>query len=346
MVLPGSKRYLAAVPITGLLIAGLLGAPAQANAPATHKADGNVGTTVAAGLTAAAAGNYWTKERMQSARPVPLPVVDPVTNAQLTAHAKPQGAAGHVAGAASKASAGTVAPLFDPGSTAAQWTGSNGTQPASTSGKIFFVGADGLNYVCSGSTINSGGKNLVFTAGHCVSNGAGAWYNIKPWIFVPAYNNGSAPYGQWTARALWTRTAWLNGANRAEDIGVGVMNTDPSGSGTKIVDRVGGQGIEWNYPLEQYIFQFGYPTRTPFNGATLQYCTGNTYNDSGFEGINCNMTEGASGGPWLDDFDGRFGRLDTVNSWVFWNGAGVRFKWNGPYFGNNARDLYNLVAAL
>jgi hypothetical protein len=58
------------------------------------------------------------------------------------------------------------------------------------------------------------------------------------------------------------------------------------------------------------------------------------------------MTEGASGGPWLDDFNGTFGWLDSVNSWVFWNSAGVRFKWNGPYFGNNARDFYNTVAPL
>ena len=57
------------------------------------------------------------------------------------------------------------------------------------------------------------------------------------------------------------------------------------------------------------------------------------------------MTEGASGGPWLDDFNGSLGWLDSVNSWVFWNSAGTRYKWNGPYFGNNARDFYQAVTA-
>jgi V8-like Glu-specific endopeptidase len=214
--------------------------------------------------------------------------------------------------------------------------------PAITSGRVFFVGSDGGNYSCSGSAVNSEGKNLVFTAGHCVVEGGKAkWYNAQPWIFVPRYNNGNAPYGQWTARQLWSLNGWINDGNRTYDIGAAVMNTNASGQ--RLVNVVGGQGIEWNYPLVQYHFQFGYPARSPFNGSTLKYCTGTTYNDGGHQGINCNMTEGASGGPWLDDFDGTFGRVNSVNSWVFWNGAGVRYKWNGPYFGNGARDLYGLI---
>jgi hypothetical protein len=101
-----------------------------------------------------------------------------------------------------------------------------------------------------------------------------------------------------------------------------------------------------NSPLSQYQFQFGYPTVAPFNGQLLTYCTGTSFNDGGHNGIYCNMTEGASGGPWLDGFNGTFGWLDSVNSWVSWNSAGVRFKWNGPYFGNNAADLFNNVANL
>jgi hypothetical protein len=58
------------------------------------------------------------------------------------------------------------------------------------------------------------------------------------------------------------------------------------------------------------------------------------------------MTEAARGGPWLDDLDGAFGRLDSVNSWVFRDSNGNRYKWNGPYFGDGARNLYNSVANL
>ncbi len=41
------------------------------------------------------------------------------------------------------------------------------------------------------------------------------------------------------------------------------------------------------------------------------------------------------------------GFVDSVNSWVFWDDdTGVRYMWNGPYFGNNARDFYNTIADL
>ncbi|WP_462187866.1 MULTISPECIES: trypsin-like serine peptidase [unclassified Frankia] len=183
----------------------------------------------------------------------------------------------------------------------------------------------------------------MFTAGHCVnSGGGGAWFTN--WVFVPRYNNGNAPYGVWSARQLWSWSSWVQNANRSYDFGVAVLNTNASGQ--HIVNVVGGQGIEWNFPLVQYVYQFGYPARAPFNGLSLQYCSGTTYNDGGFVGINCNMTEGASGGPWLDDFDGTFGYLDSVNSWVFWDANGVRYKWNGPYFGNEVRDLYYATANL
>jgi hypothetical protein len=39
---------------------------------------------------------------------------------------------------------------------------------------------------------------IVVTAAHCVANyGQSQFYS--GWTFVPAYNNGSAPYGTWIA---------------------------------------------------------------------------------------------------------------------------------------------------
>jgi V8-like Glu-specific endopeptidase len=38
----------------------------------------------------------------------------------------------------------------------------------------------------------------VATAGHCVTDGEGAW--ADNWIFVPGYDAGRAPYGQFPAR--------------------------------------------------------------------------------------------------------------------------------------------------
>ncbi|MEP6463235.1 MAG: peptidase [Frankiaceae bacterium] len=348
--------------LAGLLTASLVTAGLAGLSPAAAKPSPAAGMAAASPTVAAAstAKAYWTSNRMRGARSLDTAVsaAQARTLAQAAATVA-RGTPGRSAPQAATAKAGTAqvgsaqagsaqvarntlksGPGF--GATAAGWYGAPTSPPATTSGRIFFTGNDGLGYSCSGSTVNSSGKNLVFTAGHCVHpGGTGTWFSN--WVFVPRYTNGSAPYGTWSSRQLWSWTLWTQNGNRAYDIGVAVMNTL---GGQHIVNIVGGQGLEWNYPLEQYVYQFGYPARSPFNGGTLQYCSGWTYNDGGNEGINCNMTEGASGGPWLARFGGTFGYLDSVNSWVFWDGNGVRYKWNGPYFGNDARDLYNTTANL
>ena len=50
---------------------------------------------------------------------------------------------------------------------------------------------------------------MVTTAGHCVNEGPATF--VTNFAFVPAYNNGVAPYGTWTAQALLTTTQWANG---------------------------------------------------------------------------------------------------------------------------------------
>jgi V8-like Glu-specific endopeptidase len=296
--------------------------------------------------SASAVVRYWTVARMRKAIPIERTLGAPRVGAGGVA-TPARGKPGRSAPAARPALldgalARPAVPLFGP--TAAEWPGPFTSPPAITSGKVFFTADNGQNYTCSASTINSVSKNVVFTAGHCLHGGGQGRTWARNWAFVPAYRNGSRPYGTWTRRQLWATGQWIASGDRTYDIGAAVMNTD--GSGRHIVNVVGGQGIEWNYPLVQFVYQFGYPSGPPFNGETLQYCTGTTYSDGGHEGINCNMTEGASGGPWLDNFNGTFGWLDSVNSWVFWNAAGVRYKWNGPYFGNAARDLFNAVAGL
>jgi hypothetical protein len=330
-----------AVALTGTAVADTPKSLPVSNAAAK----GGDRSAAADARSAATVVHYWTAARMRNAIPIETKLRAPGIASSMPASEK--GAPGRIAAAASPAivqkGLGAAATQLV-GSASGEWPGSSTSPPGSTSGKVFFTGDDGLNYVCSGSTVNSGGKNVVFTAGHCVhGGGAGRRYHTN-WAFVPGYRDNVRPYGTWTARQLWTLNGWSNSGDRTYDIGAAVMNTDVLGR--RIVNRVGGQGIEWNWPLVQFMYQFGYPQRTPFNGERLRYCTGTTFSDGGHEGINCNMTEGASGGPWLDNFDGTFGWLDSVNSWVFWDSNGVRFKWNGPYFGNGAMNLYNAVANL
>ncbi|MBP2337505.1 V8-like Glu-specific endopeptidase [Saccharothrix coeruleofusca] len=212
------------------------------------------------------------------------------------------------------------------------------------SGRVFFVDDHGDNRSCSGSTVNSGGKRLVFTAGHCVHGGGGGrdWFDVNRWVFVPQYHGGS-PFGTWSAYQLWAKTGWTNNENRAFDVAAVVMQPK---NGVRIVDAVGGQGIKWGYGYGLPIYMFGYPANPPFNGSGLYYCSGTTWNESGFPTLGCNMTGGASGGPWLNEYGATFwAYLNGVNSWMFWETDPTQvFKWQSPYFSyDTAGSLFDTV---
>jgi V8-like Glu-specific endopeptidase len=269
-----------------------------------------------------------------------------------------RGPAGHVAGTTpDQALAGpatritthedlTVRP--DSGPVGTPWTGNSHLPPATTTGKVFFTTRNGENWACSGSTVNSNGKDSVITAGHCVYGSLGGdvpgetWHSN--WIFVPDYSNGTAPYGVWTAKQLWVPTNFYNNQDYADDMGGAVINTNAYGQ--HIVNVVGGQGIAWNWPDSEYVYAFGYPAAAPFNGQTLQYCNDPEFNwaeVSDTVGLACNFTPGSSGGPWLMDFNGEFGYIDGVVDFGYTSLPGYVFS---AYFGTNAESLYNTMANL
>jgi len=333
-----ASRTVALLSALSTALVGLAAVPAPAaGAPAGVTAH----SPRTSAATAQRAATYWTRERMLAAEPVPVPVLTPDAVKPPTG---PQGPPGRVNPVRPPGRAVQASPFADPGAEATAWPGPATSWPAATMGRIFYTDSDGRDNSCSGTAIGSPSKRVVFTAGHCVAR-YGQWFNLHPWTFVPGYDNGNAPFGQWTAWQLWTMTAWLFNDDRTQDLGAAVMNTN--GSGQQLGDVVGGMGIEWNWPFNQYEFQFGYPARYPFNGSTLMHCTGDTFDDAGFEGINCDMNWGASGGAWLDDFSGTYGWLNGVNSWLFYLAATGRvYKWNSPYFGDNVGGLYDAVAYL
>jgi hypothetical protein len=213
--------------------------------------------------------------------------------------------------------------------------------PARTAGKVFFTNTTtGQNRVCSGTIINSEGRNSVWTAGHCVHGGAGQNWHAN-WAFVPSYDSGWAPYGVWSARELWTTPEWFNSSDLASDMGVAVMNPR---NGWRIVDYLGGHGITWNQSKRISVTAFGYPAAPPFNGAKLWTCPGTTFPEWEFLwwsaetlGLVCDMTGGSSGGGWLAFFNGTTGYLDGNNSYKYDNDPNTMYS---PYYDNTASALY------
>jgi V8-like Glu-specific endopeptidase len=220
--------------------------------------------------------------------------------------------------------------------------------PARTAGKVFFTNAsNGLNYVCSGTIVNSEGKDTVWTAGHCVHGGAGGTWHYN-WVFVPAYNYGWAPYGYWYANQLWTMTAWMSSSDSTSDMGAAIMNRNAGG--WRIVDYFGGQGITWNQSKSIYVTSFGYPAASPFNGQSLWLCSGWTFPEWTFLwwsadtlGLSCDMTGGSSGGAWLAFFNGTTGYIDGHNDNKYDNDPNTMYS---PYYDDTASALYNAVRYL
>lgn len=272
----------------------------------------SVGTQAMTPADQEAVTRYWTVERMRRA----VPMSHPLTESDGSSVRTPQ------------ATAPRAFPY--PGGL---WTGDGHVVP--TTGRVFFT-FQGMDYFCSASSVVSNNRSTVITAGHCVMTN-GVWHTR--WAFVPAYRDGRGPYDIWPARLLLTTPQWSTSSDANHDIGAAVLNEL---GGRRLVDVVGGQGIVFNQPRGQDMYAFGYPARAPYNGERLAYCSGTVFDAPErpqMLTMRCNMTEGASGGPWFLRFDewSGLGYINSVNSLV----NASQGVWRGPYFGASAQNLYN-----
>ncbi|ADX72313.1 hypothetical protein Asphe3_11310 [Pseudarthrobacter phenanthrenivorans Sphe3] len=290
-------------------------------APAEEK-DKNASVTSAV-LDAAGVAEYWTADRMRSAIPGDV-----------------------LAGKALERGNRSSSAIVEKGknsqvkATKGRPTIAQSEVPVSHIGKVFFT-LGGSNYVCSGNAVSSTNGSTVSTAGHCLNEGPGAF--ATKFIFVPAYENGSAPYGQWTAKSLHAPTQWSGSGDMAYDTGFAVMNRDASNR--TLTEVVGGSGVAFNQPRGLAYKSFGYPAASPFNGETLKSCTGTATNDPnnpqfGTQGIPCDMTGGSSGGPWFIGTDSS-GLQNSVNSYGY-NRSAVMY---GPFWGSVIQQTYDVASA-
>jgi V8-like Glu-specific endopeptidase len=240
----------------------------------------------------------------------------------------------------------------------ALWPGSNTSNPNAQIGKLYFDVDPGPavdQHWCTGTAVNSGNKSLVLTAGHCVYDVANRrWYTNS--FFVPGYENGQRPFGTWTVRVQSTTRNYFDTGASADDMAAVVVNR--SSAGVALVNQVGGHGISFNQPVNQFRTSFGYPitdSRWPgwvSSGEDMYYCQGvDTYFSTGsFAGqmlLSCRMTGGASGGPWLTNVQSNWlGYAQSVNS----NKGGIGAAWAGlmfgPYMDGQEAAVYQAVGSI
>lgn len=318
--------------LSAAALLALSAAGAATASPAPAKAPVSSSDVASHTVTETGAADYWTAERMRSAVPG-----DVLADRAMKRNGQAAAASGPAeTGAPSKVEA--AAPKLQ--SQTLQTKANASETPVPHIGKVFFT-LGGTNYVCSGNSVSSGNKSTVSTAGHCVNEGPGAF--ATKFTFVPAYLNGAAPYGKWTAKALYAPTQWSSSGDMTYDTGFAVMSTL---NGQYLSDVVGGSGLQFNTARGLTYKSYGYPAAAPFNGESLKSCSGTATNDPynpqfNTQGIPCNMTGGSSGGPWFIGTSAS-GYQNSINSYGYGSNS---TKMYGPYWGSVIQQAYTTAAA-
>ena len=220
-------------------------------------------------------------------------------------------------------------------------------------GKVFFT-LGTSNYVCSAAAVDDGGRagySMVLTAGHCaVDERTGAF--ARNFMYVPAYDGSSvncfsSPGSCFTASALVVHSGFANaGSFNAQavkhDWAFAVFDDAVNGrldAGGQIFD------IAFPAPSTGTVRQsFGYPAAGKYSGGDLVYCAGPVAPDSNYGtwGLACDMTGGASGGPWVRDYAGSNEALNSVNSYKY-NGGPLKNYMFGPEFNGKTAKTYQVA---
>lgn len=308
------------------------------------------GDVVIIDLPQAAAQAVWTPQRMATAAPMPL--ID--GTARPTGQTLPQRAqdiAEHVSQPSGGGPDATVVDVpqavttpdydYPPPFTSYEEWGKIKKYPLRTIGKLFFR-QNGVDYVCSGAVAYD---NVVWTAGHCLSDGSGNSTGTSGNLtFVPAYKDGSGKYGAWTGATLVISSGWYYNGDISFDYGAIIMNEQ---NGVDIGDAVGWLGFKTGEEPVQHWAAYGYPAAPPFNGQRMWVCQASfATEDTSFSspspiGIGCDMTGGSSGGPWILYHNKDGGYINGNNSYKYLGmPISQPLQMYSPYYGAVAWDVF------
>ena len=172
-------------------------------------------------------------------------------------------------------------------------------------GKLFYQKQDGSSWVCSGAVVR---PRLVLTAGHCVHRGSGGNTGFfKSFLFVPAHQQGNAPFGAWSWNWVITTASW-NGSNgnvpNAGDIAIiELEDKEVDGEVRRLGDLVGSFGFRTNSLKNNHTKKIGYPGN--FDSGQIMHQVDSEDFRSGGKGTRLygsDMRGGSSGGPWVMNF--------------------------------------------
>ncbi|GLF99546.1 trypsin-like serine peptidase [Streptomyces yaizuensis] len=212
--------------------------------------------------------------------------------------------------------------------------------PLANTGLVLFRTPAGNQSWCTASAVTSPSRMMVVTAGHCVVEGGsgsrpGGARWMRDWVYLPAYHGATPlPYGYFPAKEFTAFNGWINNTDFNYDIAMVTLH--PNGAG-RVGDVTGTNGLAWNWSMQEYLSAVGYPDNIQ-NGEYQQFCSGHTSSslvDPAKLQLQCHFGGGASGGPWLMNFNGISGEI---------NGVSILLRSDGfnesPYFDTKVYDMW------
>jgi V8-like Glu-specific endopeptidase len=204
-----------------------------------------------------------------------------------------------------------------------------GDQQPSQVGALF-PGGLSSGHNCTASVVNSPAGDLIVTAAHCLSSGSGGG------SFVPAYRDGTAPYGVWQIDYVVEDSAWTSGRDPDHDVAFAVVKPL---NGRSLQSVVGAYELDTSGTSGAEIQLTGYPqsTNEPIT------CTGSSSSFSSTQlQVYCTAyTDGTSGSGWISNYDATTGSgtlIGVIGGYE--TGGDTPDVSYSALFGSSTRSLY------
>jgi len=302
--------------------------------------------------------DFWTQRRVAQAVPRDI-VFDPATGRFDVAKPDHPGNGGGGGGGGKGGGKGKGSTSV----TGASWDG-GGTVVESTGKVLFQLGTDDQGnpqfWVCSASLVKdtAADRSIILTAAHCVYDNVTGEFATN-WVFIPDYDAAPAPlstsdssycdltvYGCWTAEhiVLSGGFAFAGGFNLFAILSdYAFVVVGPGGKDATMAETLGAQDIMFAQPSDLSVHAFGYPHAPPYDGSDLVYCAGTAGFDANLLNLTyrlpCDMTGGASGGPWGIGFADGSGTIMSLNSYRYIGDDAMY----GPKFDSSVGILFQVA---
>jgi V8-like Glu-specific endopeptidase len=159
------------------------------------------------------------------------------------------------------------------------------------------------SHFCTASVVDSPHGDLAVTAAHCVTGMTGTTI-----VFVPGYESGDDPYGQWTVSKIYVDKAWTASASANDD--VAFLKLAQAGSSVPIEDVTGAETLATGTSARQLVEVIGYPDTSDQPIACRNWTTQPMSDQLEFD---CDgYTDGTSGGPFLADVNAANGQGTVI----------------------------------